>query len=90
MAGSFRRTLIQTVDRASGAVIKQEVEVGAPFLMNRDIVIAKRVFRMATKLHGRLPRRSVKRRVVDCPPGINSFLEGRALTRALCPPERSC
>jgi len=82
MAGTFRQTVVQTIDRTTGNVVKQELFRGSPFLMNHDIVVAKKVFRMASKLHGRLPRKSVKRRVIDCPP-INEFINTRALSHVL-------
>ena len=85
-AGTFRRTIVQTVSRATGQVVRQEEFRGSPFLMNHDIVVAKKVFRMAQKLHGRLPRRQVKRKAIDCPP-INQFIQERVLSHALQAPK---
>jgi len=53
------QTIIQTI-APNGKVIKQRIERGRPFLMNRDIVTAKRVFRTVAKVSGRLPRKTVK------------------------------
>jgi len=86
MAGSFRQTVVQTIERGTNVVIRQEVRSGAPFLMNRDIVIAKRVFRLATKLHGRLPRRAVKRRSGAGLAAFSEFIQGQRIQGALCPP----
>jgi len=47
---SFRRTIVQTVDRASGQITQERVLRGSPFIMRHDIVVAKRVIRMASKL----------------------------------------
>lgn len=87
--GVFRRTMIQTIDRATGQLVSFKFVDGAPFLMNKDIVAAKRVFRLSTKLHNRLPRRSVKRRQVDCPSSFANFVHNRAVQHALLPPTGS-
>ncbi len=47
---SFRRTLVQTIDRDSGVVEKTIVLRGAPFVMRHDVQIAKRVIRLASRL----------------------------------------
>jgi len=52
-------TVVQTFDPA-GRVVKQTVLDGRPFLMNKDLVIAKRVFRTIQKASTRLPRKTVK------------------------------
>jgi len=52
-------TTVTTVD-AAGRIVKQKQLAGRPFLMNKDIVTAKRVFRTIQKASGRLPRRTVK------------------------------
>jgi len=49
-----------TTFNAAGQAIKQKQLAGRPFLMNKDIVTAKRVFRTIQKASGRLPRRTVK------------------------------
>jgi len=82
MAGAFRQTVVQTIQRGTNVVIKQEIFRGAPFLMQHDIVVAKRVFRMATKLHGRLPRRSAKRRKPDTS-SFEEFIKAQHFTQAL-------
>jgi len=51
-------TLVQTVDRATNQVVRQRVEKGSPFLMNRDIAVAKRVARTANKLGRKFSRKS--------------------------------
>jgi len=79
---TFRRTIVQTVNREDGAVIRQEVRRGAPFLMRRDVIVAKRVFRMASKLHGKLPRRTVRQSRVKA---LTDRVVESALDRAACP-----
>jgi hypothetical protein len=54
-----KRTRVESLDQF-GQVLRTVVFDGAPFLMNKDVVAAKRVFRLASKLHGKLPRRTVK------------------------------
>lgn len=84
-AGTFRRTIVQTVSRSTGAVVKEETFRGAPFLMNHDITVAKKVFRVASKLHGRLPRKPSRRRVIDAPP-LSALIQERVLSNQLsCP-----
>jgi len=53
-------TIVQTIDNATGAVIRTKTLRGSPFLMNNDIAVAKRVFRTVGKLSGRLPKKIVK------------------------------
>lgn len=58
-AGRRTRTIVQTLS-ADGTVVRQKVLRGSPHLMNRDLMIAKRVFNVSTKLHAKLPRKTVK------------------------------
>jgi len=53
-------TIVQTIDNATGAVVREKTLRGSPFLMNNDIAVAKRVFRTVGKLSGRLPKKIVK------------------------------
>jgi len=57
-----KNTVITTVQtfNAEGALVKSKSSPGSPFLMNKDLVIAKRVFRTIQKASGRLPRKTVK------------------------------
>jgi len=75
-------TIVQTLSNATGEVVRQRTLRGSPFLMNRDIGIAKRVFRTATKLHGRLPRRAVQQSRTKM---FTDRLLDKALDDALCP-----
>ncbi len=52
-------TRIQTINPA-GQVIKEVIRRGRPFLMATDFNTAKKVFKLATKAHAKLPRRSQK------------------------------
>lgn len=47
---TFRRTVVETINRESGDVVRVQVLRGAPFIMRHDIIVAKRVIRMASKL----------------------------------------
>ena len=80
---SFRRTIIQTIRSDDGVVIRQEIKQGAPHIMNKDIQIAKRVFRMSTRMHNKLPKRTVR-------PSRMKQLTAQVLENALrdkaCPP----
>lgn len=57
--GVRKQTLVQTLN-AQNQVIRTQILPGSPFLMNKDIVAAKRVFRLSSKLSGKLPRKTVK------------------------------
>ncbi len=52
-------TRIQTIDPA-GNMVKEEIKRGAPFLMARDFMIAKKVFKATARAAARIPRRTVK------------------------------
>jgi len=52
-------TTVSTINPA-GQVVKQKNLEGSPFLMNKDLVTAKRVFRTIAKASGRMPRKTVK------------------------------
>jgi len=52
-------TIVQVL-KPDGTLCSQKVLRGRPFLMNADIVTAKRVFRTIGKLSGRMPKRTVK------------------------------
>jgi len=55
-----RMTQIATIDNATGVVLRVETLKGAPFLMRSDVLIARRVFKLSSKLAGRMPRKTVK------------------------------
>jgi len=57
---TFRRTIVQTIRSDDGVVIKNVILRGAPHLMQHDLVVAKKVFRLSSKLHQKLPKRTVK------------------------------
>jgi len=60
VGGKNRIVTTITTMNAAGQIIRQKNLSGRPFLMNKDIVTAKRVFRTIQKASGRLPRRTVK------------------------------
>jgi len=53
------RTVVQTI-APNGTIVRSELLMGRPFLMDKDIVTAKRVFRQSRKLAGKIPRKTVK------------------------------
>lgn len=73
---TMRVTRVATIDLATGEVIRTEDFKGAPFLMRNDVLIAKRVFRMASKLHGRMPARTRKQ-------SLASTLKDKIMTKAI-------
>lgn len=78
------RTIVQTINPA-GQVVRQRVLRGTPHLMNRDLMVAKRVFRVSQELHGKLPRRTVKESEVTA---LKNRIVKNALDKAgaPCPP----
>jgi len=58
--GKNRVVTTVTTFNAAGQACSQKVLAGSPFLMNKDLVVAKRVFRTIQKASGRLPRKTVK------------------------------
>jgi len=54
------RTVVETMDLASGNITRRKVMPGSPFLMNADVKAAKKVFRQSAALAKRIPRRTVK------------------------------
>jgi len=58
--GKNRVMTVVQVLKPDGTLCSQKVIAGRPFLMNSDIVTAKRVFRTIGKLSGRMPKRTVK------------------------------
>lgn len=55
-----RQTIVQTINLETGALIRQLVFDGAPFLMNSDVRKLRSISRKVSKAHGKLPRRVVK------------------------------
>lgn len=80
-ASTFRETVVQTIDRVSGQIVCQETLKGAPFIMRSDIIVAKRVIRMASKL-GRTKglRHTVKQSVTS---KLKEAIEQQALSQVL-------
>jgi len=54
------RTVVETMDLASGTIIRRKIMPGSPFLMNVDVKAAKKVFRQSAALAKRIPRKTVR------------------------------
>lgn len=60
MNGSLRRrTIVETFNPATGAVVKQEVMKGAPAVMQSDVAAANRLNRQLKRLNAKQPRKIV-------------------------------
>jgi len=81
---TFRRTIVLTIRADDGVIIRRKVLEGSPHIMNKDIQIAKRVFRASTKLGGRLPKKVVRRSRKSM---LMDQVMENALERASCPPQ---
>jgi len=86
---TFRRTIVQTIRSDDGVLVKQVILRGAPHLMQHDLVVAKKVFRLSSKLHQRLPKRTVKTSRIKLltQQVLENALEARIAPLALCPPK---
>jgi hypothetical protein len=71
---------------AGGNVAKVQTFVGAPFLMNKDVVAAKRVFRLSRKLAAKIPKKTVKQSLSS---QLTDAVQESALRQivAPCPPK---
>jgi len=56
-----RQTVVQTVDIATGVVVRAEILPGAPFLMNSEVRSLRRVAKKVGRAHAKLPRRTVQK-----------------------------
>jgi len=54
------RTIVQTMDLATGQIIRMKTMPGSPRLMNSDVAAARKVIKSVGKLHNQMPRRTVK------------------------------
>jgi len=54
------RTVVQSIDNATGAVVRESIQEGSPFLMNKDMQIARKVFKMIGMANKRLPKKMVR------------------------------
>jgi len=87
---SFRRTIVQTIRASDGVITRQEILRGGPHLMQHDLVVAKRVFRLASKLHAKMPRRTVRvsRQKMLMQQVVENALEQKMCPPLPCPPAR--
>jgi hypothetical protein len=79
--GRFRTaTLVRTVDVTTGQTVSERILSGSPFLMNKDLAIAKRVLRTANKLGRKFSRktREKSKRAV-----LLDAIEDKAISNAL-------
>jgi len=83
---TFRRTFVQTVDIASGQILRNITLQGAPFLMNKEVNQLRRTARKLGRANAKIPRRTVKESLTK---QLTDAALTRALgqTRAICPPK---
>lgn len=75
-------TRVMSLD-ASGTIIATQNFEGTPFLMNKDVIAAKRVFRLSQKLARKLPKRTVKQSAVS---QLKDAAVDQAMRVITCPP----
>lgn len=78
------RTIVQTLDLATGRIVTTRTLPGSPHLMNSEIRAAKKVFRQTAKLHAKLPRRTVKEGEVT---KLKNAAVAAAIANVTCPPK---
>jgi len=78
------KTIVQTMDLATGKIIRQKEMPGSPFMMNSEVRAAKKVFRQSRNLNNKLPRRTVKESAATRLK--NACIEG-AISKAACDPK---
>ncbi len=76
-------TLVQSLN-AQGLVIATKTLPGAPFLMNKDVVAAKRVFRLSRQLAAKIPKKVVKQSASSA---LKDAVVDTALRQIACPPK---
>jgi len=54
------RTIIQTIDTATGQITRQKVKEGTPYLMNKEISTLRKVTNAVRRADRRIPRKTVK------------------------------
>lgn len=60
MANVRTETVIQRISRTTGLVLSTVTKPGSPFLMNSEVRALRRVSKMISKAHGKIPRKSAK------------------------------
>lgn len=78
------RTIVETVDLASGQIIRRRTLPGTPHMMNSDIRAAKKVFRQSAALRKTLPTRKTKESETT---KLKNQLVASAMQNAACPPK---
>jgi len=78
-----KRTIVQTLDITTGRITSKVME-GAPHMMNKDLRAAKKVFRLAAKLHAKMPRRTVKESETT---KLKNAAVQAAMKNVTCPPK---
>jgi len=56
-AAVFTQTIVQRIERATGSVLSEQTLRGSPFLMRSEVRALKRVSKMITKAHAKIPRK---------------------------------
>jgi len=81
------RTIVETMDLATGKIIRRKILPGSPHLMNKDIAAAKKVFRATAELHKRMPRRTIKESKSK---QLTDAATNAAISAVTCPPKKDC
>lgn len=58
--GFSTRTTVETMDLRTGSIVRTKTLPGSPFLMNSEILAAKRVFKKSAALERRIPHKTRK------------------------------
>lgn len=69
-------TLVTTVNRATGQIVKQRSFLGSPFLMNKEVAHLKSTIKKIGRADRKVPRRTVQ-------PSLNSLINSAIKDRML-------
>ncbi len=83
-------TMVTTVNRITGQIVKQRVFQGSPFIMNKEVAHLKSVVKKITRAHGKVPTKTRKQSVSSM---ISDAIKDAMLRQAqsgaaalVCPP----
>lgn len=76
------RTIIQTIDLASGRTMKMDIKSGRPWLMNKEVNTLVKVTKAVRRADRKIPRKAVKESRMKA---LTRDVTEKALERAACP-----
>jgi len=78
------RTIVQTMDLATGEIIRVQMLAGSPKLMNKDVAAARKVARVRASLNKTTPTKTTK---VSPMKTLQNSIVQAAIANVSCPPK---